>query len=181
LLRHQLTVCVCGGNQQDSDFEGSLPLYDFLDEMLAFTNECLKFSGNALQHCLFITLSSMEVGAQLCVASILFLSVKVPMRWLTGNTHKLAHRNWGECSMGCGIDLLHSAFIKIQSDGSLLLDYDFIMKIICPLQWPAWVWRVHFLLFWKQRRQYCWIHSIQRQSFKHPWSNGRTFLSFKDS
>jgi hypothetical protein len=75
----------------------------------------------------------MEVIAQLRVASILFLSVIVPMRWLAGNTHKLAHRNWGERSMGCAIDLLHSAFVKIQSDGALLLDYDFVMKIFCPI------------------------------------------------
>ncbi len=133
LLRRLPTVRVCGGNRQDSDFEGSLPVYDSLDEMLAFTNECLKCSDNALQHCLFITLSSMEVIAQLRVASILFLSVIVPMHWLAGNTHKLAHRNWGERYMGCAIDLLHSAFVKIQSDGALLLDYDFIMKIFCPL------------------------------------------------
>ena len=133
LLRRLPTVRVCGGNCQDSDFEGSLPVYDSLDEMLAFTNECLKCSANALQHCLFITLSSMEVIAKLRVASILFLSVIVPMRWLAGNTHKLAHRNWGERSMGCAIDLLHSAFVKIQSDGALLLDYDFVMKIFCPI------------------------------------------------
>jgi hypothetical protein len=55
------------------------------------------------------------------------------MRWLAGNTHNLAHRNWGERSVGCAIDLLHSAFVKIQSDGALLLDYDFVMKIFCPI------------------------------------------------
>jgi hypothetical protein len=133
LLQRLPTVRVCGDNRQDSDFEGSLPVYDSLDEMLAFTNECLKCSDNALQHCLFITLSSMEVIAQLCVASIPSLSVIVPMRWLAGNTHKLAQQNWGEHSMGCAIDLLHSAFVEIQSDGSLLLDYDFVLKIFCPL------------------------------------------------
>ena len=63
LLRRLPTVHACGGNQQDSDFEESLPVYDSLDEIIAFTNKYLKFSDNALQHCLFITLSSMEVIA----------------------------------------------------------------------------------------------------------------------
>ena len=35
--------------------------------------------------------------------------------------------------MGRAIDLLHSAFIKIESDVALLLDCDLIMKIFCPL------------------------------------------------
>ena len=35
--------------------------------------------------------------------------------------------------MGCALDLLHSAFVKIQTDGALLLDYDFVMKIFYPL------------------------------------------------
>ena len=72
----------------------------------------------------------MEVTAQLRVASILFLSVIVPMHWLAANTHKLVHQNWGECSIGCTIDLLHSAFVKIQSDGARTLDYDFVIYFV---------------------------------------------------
>jgi hypothetical protein len=75
----------------------------------------------------------MEVIAQLRVASIMFLAVVVPMRWLAGNTHKLAHRKWGERSMGRAIDLLHSAFIKVREEPQLILDYEFIMTIFEPL------------------------------------------------
>ncbi len=75
----------------------------------------------------------MEVIAQLRIASIMFLSVVVPMRWLAGNTHKLGHRDWGEWSMGRAIDLLHSAFVKIQDDPKLMLDYDIILGIFAPL------------------------------------------------
>jgi hypothetical protein len=75
----------------------------------------------------------MEYIAQLRVASILFLAVVVPMRWLAGKTHELAHRGWGERLMGRAIDLLHVAFSKVQEDPSLLLDYDFIMNIFEPL------------------------------------------------
>jgi hypothetical protein len=75
----------------------------------------------------------MEVIAQLRVASVMFLAVIVPMRWLAGNTHKLAHRNWGERSMGRAIDLLHVAFIKVREEPQLILDYEFIMTIFEPL------------------------------------------------
>eukprot|EP00956_Cyclotella_meneghiniana_P030608 scaffold77601_cov18-Cyclotella_meneghiniana.AAC.1 len=63
----------------------------------------------------------------------MYLSVIVPLRWLAGNTHKLAHRNWGERSMGKALDLLHEAFVKIRSDPSLLLKETFIMNIFKPL------------------------------------------------
>ncbi len=55
------------------------------------------------------------------------------MRWLAGNTHKLAKYGWGERSMRKAIALLHDAFVEIQSDGSLLLEQDFIMNIFSPL------------------------------------------------
>ena len=62
--------------------KNALLVYNSIDEMLAFTNECLLCGKNILQHCLFLALGSMEVVAQLRVASILFLAVVVPMRWL---------------------------------------------------------------------------------------------------
>ena len=55
------------------------------------------------------------------------------MRWLAGKTHELAHRNWGERSMGKAIDLLYSTFTLIQRTPSLLLDYEFIINIFDPL------------------------------------------------
>ena len=61
-------IRVCGGNRQDSAFEGALPVYDGLDDMLAVTNKCLLTSEDLMQRCLFITLGSMEVVAQLHIA-----------------------------------------------------------------------------------------------------------------
>jgi hypothetical protein len=55
------------------------------------------------------------------------------MCWLAGNTHKLAHRDWGEWLMGRAIDLLHDAFIKIRDNSKSFLDYEFIMTIFEPL------------------------------------------------
>ena len=104
-------------------------MFDALDEMLAFTGECLLSGENILQRCLFYSLGSMEVIAVLHVAAIMYLAVVVPMRWLAGNTHQLAHRKWGERSMGRAIDMLHSAFIKIQDAPSLFLDFEYVMHI----------------------------------------------------
>ena len=43
------------------------------------------------------------------------------MHWLASNTFKLAHRNW-------------VAFVAIQADGMLIIDYDFMMEISSDLQ-----------------------------------------------
>lgn len=131
--RYLPIIRVVGGNRQDSAFEGALPVYDGLDDMLAFTHECLLTGENLLQRSLFLSLGSMEVVAQLRVASILHISVVVPMRWLAGNTHTLAHREWGERSMGRVIDILYNAFDEIKDCGELFLDLDFMMNIFSTL------------------------------------------------
>jgi hypothetical protein len=72
--------------------------------------------------------------AQLCICSILFLSVIVPMRWLAPNTFKLAHRGWGEKLIGRVTDLLYTALVSIQSEGMLILDFNFMMNIFADLK-----------------------------------------------
>jgi hypothetical protein len=56
------------------------------------------------------------------------------MHWLASNTFKLSHRQWGENSMGQVIDLVYDAFVNIQADGTLILNYDFMMGIFGELQ-----------------------------------------------
>ncbi len=102
-------------------------------DMLIFTNECLLASDSLLQHSLFIVLGSMKMIAQLRGASILHLGVVLPMKWLTGNTHKLSEYGWGDCSMGRAINFLYDAFVEVQGDGALLLNKNFIMSILSPL------------------------------------------------
>jgi hypothetical protein len=77
----------------------------------------------------FIILKLSEMIAQLHVCSILFLTVIVPMPWLASDTFKLAHRGWGEKSMGQVTDLLYTALVSIQSDSKLILDFNFMMNI----------------------------------------------------
>ena len=56
------------------------------------------------------------------------------MHWLASNTFKLAHHNWGEKLVGQVIDLIYVAFVAIQADGTLIIDYDFMMEISSDLQ-----------------------------------------------
>ena len=123
---------MCGGNRQDSAFEGALPVYNALDEMLKFTDECLMSSENLLQRSLFLSLGSMEIVALLRVASVVHVAIVLPMQWLAVNTHKLGHRIWGERSMGRAYDLLLSACLKIQDSPELFLNYEYVMNVFQP-------------------------------------------------
>ena len=71
--------------------------------------------------------------ALLRVLSILHIAVCMPVRWLAGNTEHLAQYNFGAVSMGRTLDMLEDAFIKISSDGALLLDEDFVMNIFSEI------------------------------------------------
>ena len=72
--------------------------------------------------------------ALLRVLSILHIAVCMPEIWLAGNTEHLAQYIFGTVSMGRTVDmLLEEAFIKISSDGALLLDEDFIVNIFSDI------------------------------------------------
>ena len=88
---------------------------------------------NILQRAMFIQLTSREMVAQLRVGAIFFMSVIVPMRWLAGNTHLLEHRKWGEADMCMAVDLVYNTFLKVETNGRLMLCESFIMKIFKPL------------------------------------------------
>ncbi len=124
-----------GGDHQDSLFEGALPVYMGRKFFVQFLHEelCSSTNENILQTNMFIVLRSTKMIAQLRIASIVFMAVVVPMRWLAGKTHKLAHCNWSERSMGRAVDLMYNAFVEVELDGELMLDEDFIMGIFSPL------------------------------------------------
>ena len=107
-------------------------MYDGLDDMLAFTNKCLLTSKNLLQRCLLITLGSMEVVAQFRNASIIHVGFVAPLCYLSGNTHNLRYCQWVKRSMGRVINLLHAALSEIQTDDSLMLDYEYVMSFFQP-------------------------------------------------
>ena len=84
-----------GGDHQDSLFEGALPVYMGRKFFVKFLHEelCSSTKENILQMDMFIILRSTEMIAQLRIASIVFMAVVVPMRWLAGKPHELAHCN----------------------------------------------------------------------------------------
>jgi len=67
------------------------------------------------------------------VASIFFLAVIVPWRWLAGKSHTLGHRDWGEKDMLVICDLVYQAFRIVEANCETFLDKDFIMNIFSPL------------------------------------------------
>jgi hypothetical protein len=75
----------------------------------------------------------MEMVALLQILSILHIAVCMPVRWLAGNTENLAQYNFEAVSMGCTVNMLEDAFTKISSDGSLILDKDFMMNIFANI------------------------------------------------
>ena len=60
-----------------------------------------------MQRALYILLRSVEMIAQLRIGEILFLSVIVPMQWLSAKTHLFAHHNWGENHIAIAIDCVY--------------------------------------------------------------------------
>ena len=67
----------------------------------------LPKNDSIMQRALFIILRSVQIIAQLQVGSVFFLSILVPMRWLSANTHLLEHWKWGEKNMACVIDCVY--------------------------------------------------------------------------
>ena len=86
-----------GGKRQDGSFEGALSVFMDRHYFVAFIHHylCCTESDNILQHNLFITMSCVEVIAELRVALIFFIAFIVPMRWLAGKTNNLSHQYWG--------------------------------------------------------------------------------------
>jgi len=123
------------GGRQDTICMGAGPIYKnrpvnvhFLDERLR-----VKDNDNILQQNLFIILSSLEMIATSRFFAILHVAVCIPFRWLAGNTHKLAHHEWGARSMGRVFDIMHTAFNDILDDLDLIHDKTFMMGMFDEL------------------------------------------------
>ena len=118
-------------SRQDLITLGAGPIYwnrkfnvEFLDDVLR-----VKGASNILQENLFTILSSLEMIASSRFFAILDLAICLPFRWLTGNTHKLAHRDWGARAMGRAIDLIHHACQDIIDDNTLIHNESYMLHI----------------------------------------------------
>ncbi len=127
-------VRTLGGARQDIEFEACLGTYYLRRYRVEWLLHALSSiekdkDANILQQAMLISHTSREMIAQLRVGSIYYMSVIVPMRWLAGNTHLLAHRNWGVRNMAHAIDLVYNAFLKIEQRPQLMLKESFVMNI----------------------------------------------------
>ena len=124
------------GSRQDLVTMGAGPIYwnrvynaEFLDKALR-----RKGNDNILQQNLFIILSSVEMISVSRFFSILHVSIYMPFRWLTGNTHKLVAHSWGARLMGRAVDIIHDACIDLLDDISLIHDETFMMHLFDGLR-----------------------------------------------
>ena len=88
------------GSRQDIMFTAALAIAMNRSFNIEFLDYCLCMSDktkqdHVLQRSLFILLSSVEMAAQARLLAIMYLSIILPLRWLAGNTHKLASFHWG--------------------------------------------------------------------------------------
>ncbi len=69
-------------------FEGALPVYMGCKFFVQWLHEelCSSSKENILQMNMFIILRATDMIAQLHIASIIFITVVIPVRWLAGKT-----------------------------------------------------------------------------------------------
>jgi hypothetical protein len=68
------------------------------------------------------------------VLSILYISVCLQVRWLSGNAEDLGDYDFGVMDMGTVVDTLASAMEDVADNGELFLDEEYMMNIFSDLQ-----------------------------------------------
>jgi len=118
--------------------EGSVTAYinawlykEFLDEGLSTLD-----ARNILQENLFITLTSVQMASLSRFFAVLCYTISVPMRWLAGKSHSLSLGTTHPKKKNTAIDRLFDALSEIERDGKKILDEEFMMNIIDPLNLP---------------------------------------------
>jgi len=122
------------GSRQDIMFTAALAIAMNRAFNVKFLDYCLRMSDktkkdHVLQINLFVVLSSLEMAAQARLLAIMYLFFILPLRWLAGNTHKLASFQWGARSMGRALDVLREKVLQFKANPNLILDEYYMMKI----------------------------------------------------
>ena len=144
------------GSCQDIMFTAALAIamnrsfnIDFLDYCLRMSDKTNK--DHVLQRSLFVVLSSVEMAAQARLLAIMYLSIILPLRWLAGNTHKLASFYWGARSMGRALDVLREKVLVIKASPNLILEEYFTMNIFAPFMYLTPFKEYFEFMFMKRR------------------------------
>ena len=124
--------CACKG-RMDVVSMASMAIYwdrnycvDLLDKIISYCGR----EDNILACNQMMLLSSVEFAAVALLWSIFHFAVIIPMRWLVGKTHKLAHRKWGYISIGKVVDKLNKDLQSIVNTPELIHDQEFIMGVL---------------------------------------------------
>jgi len=72
------------------------------------------------------------------ICSIFHFAFSLPLRWLAGNTQKLAKYNWSVLSMSRALNTFEKALQTIENDGNFLLNEDYVMNTFKDI---AQVWK----------------------------------------
>lgn len=127
------------GGRQDVVPMASLAIYwnrnyciEFLDYMLGITRR--NQEDSILVQNLYVILSSIEMVAATRLWGILHIAILMPIRWLSGNIHKLDVNNWCYFHLGMVLDRLKEMLEEIVEHPELIHDEEFMMSII-------WHWK----------------------------------------
>ena len=110
------------GSRQDLICMGYMAIFKNRVLNIELLDDQLRICGNnhILQQNLFIILSSIEMIATSRLFDMINAAVCISVRWLSGNTHKLAHHNWGDRSIGLVFDILRTDLNNILDDIKLI-------------------------------------------------------------
>ena len=129
-------IQACGGPRQDLGVESAPAVLMSLPYYLQFLHWRLSIgisSNGILQQKLFTLLHSTEVVALLWVLSILHIAICLPTRWLAGNVKDLGQYGFSYYDMGSVLDLMEDRFEEISSDGSLMMNEDYMMDMFSSI------------------------------------------------
>ena len=149
MLEHHPTfalyhVARCRGARMDMILEAAVPIYMNRVVCIEYLDYCLKMVGkksdNILMRNLWVLLSSSEMVAQTRLYGIMYFSICVPMRWLSGKSHEMKDfpvgaspgDHWCAKSMGKVADELLKKVEQIIELPSLFLSEMFMMSIFAP-------------------------------------------------
>ena len=107
---------------QDLDYDAAIPMYIGRKYFVEYLHGVIfgKDHSNILEDFLYVAHRSVQFVAATRANALVDLFVSRPLRWLSGNSHRLD--NWSPYSMGEALDLVDKFFVKAQLDGSLFFD-----------------------------------------------------------
>ena len=119
------------GSRHDLNVEGAGAIYYNRNLYIQFLNEQLETpnANNILQENLFLILACQEMTALCRLCSIFHFAFSVPLRWLAGNTHKLAEHDWSVFSMSRALNTFEKAMESVMRNEKSILDEDWVMNV----------------------------------------------------